>query len=143
MSTSLASVRAGLAANLAHLNDAGGWIKVSPYQLASPSPPTIQVFPSKIDYDLANSRGGDVLMFVAQAFVSINFDIQGQVRLDQLLEDSGEFSVKEWIESDSTLGGVVDDLRVTENTGYQVYALAGRGPVLGADWVIEILTSSV
>lgn len=141
--TTLQAVRQGLADNLALLNAGGDWIQVTPYMLASPSPPTIQVMPGKIQYDIANSRGGDLLVMTVQAMVAANFDRQMQNRLDQLLEDSGEFSVKAAIESDFQLGGIVDDLRVTECTGYQIYALAGRGPVLGADWEVSILTSSV
>lgn len=141
--TTLSAVRAGLCANLAALNTGGDWIKVTPYQLASPTPPTIQVFPSRVEYDIANSRGGDVLMFDIQAFVAINFDKAAQIRLDQLLDDSGTYSVKAVVEADCQLGGIVDDLRVESNEGYQVFALAGRGPVLGSTWSVMILTSSV
>lgn len=140
--TTFAAIREGLAANLRHLNDTKNWIQVSAYVLASPTPPMIQVMPSEIHYDLVLARGGDEVVFTIQAFVVENFDQAAQMNLDQLLADSGPLSVKAIIEADRTLGGIIDDLIVTNSTGYQIYSLAGRGPILGADWSVQLTTSN-
>lgn len=143
MPTDYGAIRQGLADSLAPLNAGGSWISIDPYMLQNPNPPHIQIMPGEITYDIVMSRGGDELLFVVQAFVVANFDVNAQMKLDQMLADGGPLSIKELVESDRTLGGVIDDLRVRNNTGYNVYSLASRGPVLGADWHVEVVSSTV
>jgi len=139
--SSITEIREGLIANLEVLNDGGSWIQLSPYVLSDPTPPVIMVLPEEIQYDTALARGGDMAMFTIQALVVANFDVGSQVNLDRMLAGSGPLSVKEAIQADPTLGGKVDDLRVVECTGYQVYNIAGRA-TLGADWSVQIETST-
>lgn len=138
----LAEIRQGLADALAPLNEDGSWISIYPYMRAEPNPPCIQVMPSEVQYDVAGSRGGDAVYMTIQAFVVANFDTAAQVQLDRLLAGSGPLSIKTLVEADATLGGKVDDLRVTESTGYQVYMLRPGRPVLGADWTVQVETST-
>lgn len=130
-----AQIRAGLAANLATIADT----QISAYMLSSPTPPAIHVFPERVDYHAAMQNGMERNRYTVQAFVGFTSDIGAQKRLDLMLESSGATSVKAAIEASPTLGGVVDDLEVTEATGYRIYALEGaRGPVLGCEWAVEI-----
>jgi hypothetical protein len=64
------------------------------------------------------------------------------MRLDQMLHPTGPLSIKEAIESDTTLGGACSDLRVTTASGYRQYQLPNRGPVLGAEWQVQVETSN-
>ena len=57
---------------------------------------------------------------------------------NQMLAPTGATSVKAAVESDRTLGGVVESLRVTQCSGYQTYTLPGDRQVLGAEWTVEI-----
>jgi hypothetical protein len=130
----LAEIRAGIAANLAALKG----IQVSAYMLHSPTPPSVHVFPAEVEYDQAMQRGLDKWTLTVQAFVGLVSDVGAQKLLDKYLAPSGAQSVKAVIEADRTLGGAVHDLRVTRSGGYQSFLLEGRGPILAADWSIEV-----
>src|SRR5437867_869366 len=116
-------------------------MQVSAYVLAAPSPPACHVFPASTDYDKAmannfttmgSSRAGtDQWVFTIQAFVAEMGDQQSQMLLDRFLEPSGGYSVKEAIEVDGSLGGLVDDASVVSMNGYTRYQVEGvTGPVL-------------
>lgn len=133
----LADVREGLAANLSAIPGC----QVSAYMLANPTPPTIHLFPADINYDQTMGRGHDQWMFTVQAFVGSVSDIGSQKKLDEMLAPAGASSVKAAIESDLTLGGTADDLRVTTCSGYRELRREGGGPVLLAEWSVEVLVS--
>lgn len=130
----IGDIREGIAANLATIPD----VQVSAYMKSSPTPPTIQVFPDEIEYDEADDA--DLLNFTVQAFVGNVGDKATQQRLDKMLARWGAYSVKTAIESDTTLGGAAQTLRVTKCTGYQVYQLASvpNAAVMGAQWTVEV-----
>jgi hypothetical protein len=133
--TSLAAVRAGLAANLDAIPD----IQVSAYMLSNPTPPAIEIHPSQTDYDLALKRGLDRWRFTVRAFVGLTSDIGAQKRLDRMLASSGSESVKAAVESNPSLSGVIEDLRVINASGYRQYLREGASAVLGAEWEVEVL----
>lgn len=133
----LAQIRQGLAANLSALAN----VQVSPYMLANPTPPCVHLWPTAVNYDLTAQRGYDRWMFTVQAFVAIAADIGSQVLLDQFIAPSGAQSIKARLESNPTLGGLVDDVSVTNFENYQVYVREGGSPVLGANWIVEILAA--
>jgi hypothetical protein len=134
-------MREALAASLAGLDG----VQVSAYVLANPTPPCIHLYPGgpagEIIYDLAFQRGLDTWPFTVEAFVGLTADIGSQVKLDQLLDPSGNQSVKQLVEADETLGGVVTNVQVISFTGYRPVALEGRGPLLAAEWHVQILAT--
>jgi hypothetical protein len=135
----LAVIREGLKANLDPVGQLLG-LQVTAYMLASPMAPFIEIMgPDEITYDIAMQRGGDSTIMIVRAFVSASLDQGAQINLDKMLASSGESSVKEAIESDTTLGGAVDDLRVTRCSGYRLYR-PDTGPLLGAQWFTQIET---
>src|SRR4051794_6804851 len=101
---SLTEIREALAANLDTLPE----LQVSPYLLSNPTPPSAEVQPGVTDYDLAGSRGLDRWRFTVRVFVGMTTDIGAQKRLDRMLASSGTESVKQALESDSTLAGAAD-----------------------------------
>ena len=131
--TLLADIRAGLAANLAALSD----VQVSAYALSNPTPPCVEIVPAEIVYDKALRRGLDSYVVTVRVFVGMASDVGAQKRLDLILASSGSGSVKAAIESDPTLGGKCDDLRVRSASGYRVYGAEGR--LLGAEWDVEVM----
>lgn len=137
MSVTLAEIREGIAANLAVLTGC----QVSAYMLSNPTPPTIHVYPTDVEYDLAMGRGLDKWKLTVQAFVGLSTDIGAQAKLDEFLAPSGSQSVKAAIEADRTLGGSVADATAVSCTGYRVYVREGGGPVLGAEWLVEVRVS--
>lgn len=129
-----AEIRAGLAANLATVTDT----QVSAYRLGSPTPPCIEVFPDETEYDRTMGRGNDTRTFIVRAMVGAANDKGAQVNLDLMLDVDTARSVRKAIESDKTLGGKVNDLRVIKSSGDRVYALPNQPAALGCEWTVEI-----
>jgi hypothetical protein len=141
----LADIRAGIAANLATLNDPGIEVEedeflsmqVSAYSLASPNLPAIMVTGIEtVDYKVAFRQGGVTFNAVVQAFVSESTDESPQRILDQLL--LGEHSVKTLLETDKTFGVTGLDSFVTVQSGHKVFKLL-NSQYLGAEWTVEII----
>lgn len=113
--------------------------QVSAYLLSNPTPPAIHVFPDTIEYDASMGRGIDTYTLTVQGYVGFATDIGAQKRLDELLAKTGSTSVKALIETDRTLGGVVQDCRVERVTGYRLYSATGDNRmVLGAEWTVNV-----
>lgn len=140
MATS-ASIRAGLASNLSAITDC----QTSAYVLANPTVPVLYIKPDPeegVVYDASMGRGHDVWRFLITGYVGNPSDIGAQKNLDEWVDSSGATSVKAAVESDRTLGGVADFVRVVDCTGYSEYAVAGLNhTVLGAVWTVEVLAS--
>jgi hypothetical protein len=133
---SMKNMREGLAANLGAIPG----MQVSAYMLSNPTPPAAHVLPAEITYDTAMRRGQDVWFFTVQVFVSLTTDIGAQKLLDKMLASSGSDSVKAAVESDRTLGGACDDLRVVSMGGYEIFVL-GERQLLGATWRVEVIAT--
>lgn len=145
MAITLTQIRTGLATNLQSLIGTSE-LQVSAYMLANPTPPTIHLYPggqeTAIEYDLAFGRGLDRWSFTVQAFVPLSSaDTDSQQTLDAYIAPAGAQSVKAALESDSTLGGLVANVNVVSCTGYRVYVREGGTPVLGAEWLVEVLAT--
>lgn len=116
--------------------------QVEPYMLSDPTPETAHVYPATIEYDHAFQRGLDVETYFVEVFVAEVSDIGAQDVLDDYLEPDGPKSVKEALEVDRTLGGLVDSLQVTATSGYRRYLRTdGSSPVLGAQWTVKVWKS--
>ena len=102
-------VREGLKANLKNIAD----LRVFDIMPDVVTPPSAIVGQLDFTFDLNNSRGLD------QANVDIFMIVQrfsersGIQNLDKYLSGSGDYSIKQAIESDRTLGGACNTLRVT------------------------------
>lgn len=133
----MAAVRQALADNLSTISG----IQVSAYVLSNPTPPAIQVVPGPAEYhQTMGASSASWWDFTIQAYVAVATDIGSQARLDRLLADDGAESVRAALESDTTLGGLCDDLIVVSRTGYTLFAPEGRGSVLGAEWTVRVFT---
>lgn len=130
----LQQLRQGLAANLGAITG----VQVSPYLLAQPTPPAIELAPDEVEYDTANARGMDSWQFIVRAYVGTPTDQGAQVLLDLMLAPSGATSVKAVLEADRTLGGAAQTLRVAQATGYRLYQRAGGPEYLGCEWTVNV-----
>ena len=129
------TIREGLARNLERIRD----IQVSAYMLASPVPPCIHIFPATIEYDRSMQRGLDIVNFTIEALVAFGLDQGGQIRLDRLLAPTGMQSVKESIETDRTLGQMVQDLQVERMSSYRVVTIPNQNDqALAATWLVSV-----
>ena len=138
----LAEIRAGLATRL----DTIPGVNVSAYMMDVPRDLTLQVMgPDQVEYDQAGMRGHDNWTFIIQGFSGSPSSQAAQVNLDEWLSPSGANSVKEAVEGDRSLGGIVEDCVVRTSSGYRRYEVGPDGgakhSMLGAEWTVLILNS--
>ncbi len=113
-------------------------LQASPYILSNPTPPSAHVRRGTVVYDQAMQGGVHLWTFTVQAFVALSSDIGASQLLDKYLSPTGSSSVKAAIEADTSLGGVVADLHVTEATGEQLFVRDQGGQVLGSEWTVMV-----
>jgi hypothetical protein len=128
-------IRAGLADALSAIQG----VQVSGYMLAAPTPPCVFVSRGPIEYDRAMGRGHDDWTFTVTALVAFSSDRGSQINLDELVAPTGARSVKTALETDKTLGGIVDNVFVSEATEERIYEAAGKPPMLGCEWTARII----
>jgi hypothetical protein len=101
-----------LATNLATISG----LRVAAEMPDSPNPPIAIVMLESIEYDQAMRQGLTLYNFSVSVIVGRAAEREMQRKLDTYLQISGSQSVKLAIESDRTLKGVIQDLRVTNST---------------------------
>jgi hypothetical protein len=120
-------------------------LQASAYLLANPTPPAAEIVPGHdirhplTTYDLTMQRGLDKWWLTVRIYVGVPTDIAAQKQLDAMLATHGTGSVKAAIEADPTLGGVAQYTRVTEVIGYRMFDRQNQAPLLGAEWLVEVL----
>lgn len=143
MAATIEQIRQGLATNLASCRTLADstTVPVSAYMLDGVPPPLIQVMgPDDVNYDQAAARGMDEVLIAVQAFGG-PMTIGAQQVLDEWLKPTGTRSIKAAIESDRTLGGIVQDAVVTKASGYRQYKMSDATVVLGCEWQVRVLNS--
>jgi hypothetical protein len=128
---SVAAIRAALGARC----ETVGLRQVRGFDKATP--PAAFVALNTITFDTTFGRGHDELVFVVRAIVSRADDRAAQDRLDAYLDGSGSSSLKAALETDKTLGGLVDTLHVSGVDNYGVYEVAGIAYV-GAEFAVTV-----
>lgn len=78
-----------------------------------PQPPAAVVGQLDFTFDLNNARGLDQANLDVYVLVQRHSERTAQDDLDKYLQGSGDYSIKAAIESDLTLGGACNTLRVT------------------------------
>jgi hypothetical protein len=135
----ITEIRDGLVANLQ--TALGDQIQALRSPVGNPTPPTAWVLRDRTDFDVTLQRGTDMHVFLVQLLVGLVDGLDSQDLLDQYAAPAGGLSVKAAIESDTTLGGLVDDLRVTEVARDQVHLIYGQAAsaqYLGTEFTVEV-----
>lgn len=133
-----------LSANLAALAKTSG-AQNSAYLLSNATPPTLMIMPGPpgggdfTEYHQAMGNGLETMTWTVRAEVAVNLDKAAQQNLDAFLDVNGGTSVMQAIESDKTLGGLVDDLIVRRSVAGLVSAQDGSQK-LAAEWEIQVYT---
>lgn len=122
-------MREGLAAALS-----SPALQVSPYVLASPTPPAAHIVLSEVGYHQAMGNGVEVYSFVVQTFLAAGLDEAAQLKLDEFIASS---YVRAAIEADRTLGGVVQDASVSGMSAYNRVVVEGK-EMFSADFEVEV-----
>ena len=132
---SIASIRAGLATNLATITglrtNSTGTIP------DNVNPPYAIVSPSSIDYHRAFNNALSTYNFTVTVVVGRGDDRTAQRNLDVYCSPTGSSSIRVAIESDRTLGGVVFDTIVTGMRNYGSITI-GENPYLAAEFDIAV-----
>ena len=132
---SLTSIRNAIGTNLSNISS----LTVYNYMPDSMEPPTAIVgVIETVTYDDTMQRGTDKYIIPIQLIVSRVDAQDSQETLDGYLASSGASSVKAQIESDTSLGGVVSTVRVTEARNYGVYNM-NNTDYLGCEFMIEVV----
>lgn len=134
MAMDLNDVRSGLVTNLATITGLRTYSYV-PEDIQAPA--AVVDFPSVVSFDQAMSRALDAYEISVYVLVATSSDRKGQEKLANYVAGSGSSSVKAAIESDKTLGGACQTLRVTELTDFK-NTKYGNGEFLSFRANIEI-----
>jgi len=105
----ISDIRDGIATNLATVPG----LRVAGELIDNPSPPVALLSLDSIDYDQAYQRGLNLLTFTITLIVGRAAERTAQRKLDGYMQLTGDQSVKVAVESDRTLSGACQDLRVT------------------------------
>lgn len=139
MAATITEIRDGLVANLQ--TAFGSSIQALRGPIGNPSPPTAWVLRDRTDFDITMQRGTDMYTFLIQLLVGAADNLDSQDLLDEYVAPDGSLSIKAAIEADTTLGGLVDDLRVTEVARDQIHVISGQGAgamYLATEFTVEV-----
>jgi hypothetical protein len=118
--------------------DAIDGINVSRYPRSNPVPPIIHMWPSEpFTYHRAIQMGLSELVFTVQLVYSYTDDQATAANVYAFLDPSGARSVRAAVESDRTLGGLVETLQCESNSGLAVSLTPENQPRLTSDGRLE------
>lgn len=129
----LSGMRSGIATNLSAITG----LRTAATMPDQPNPPIAIVMPQSVSYDTAFGRGLDTYEFVVLVVVGRVDERTAQNLLDGYCNPTGATSIKTAIESDRTLGGEVNDLRVTDMRNYSSIPV-GEITYLAAEFVVSV-----
>jgi hypothetical protein len=133
----ITAVRTAIASALGSISG----LRTSYYVPDNPNPPVAWVEPQSISYDSTFGRGMDEFDYDVTVLVQRGNDIRtAQNLLDGYCASSGSQSVKKAIELDRTLGGLVQDCRVTGLTSYG-QATYGETTYLAAVFAVKVYSN--
>ena len=132
---SLSSIRSGIATNLGNISSLTvfGFVPDSIEQQTA-----VVVVVDNIEYDSTMARGADTYSIPVFLYVSRVDAQDSQDTLDAFLASTGSSSVKAQVESDITLGGEAQSVRVVEADNYGVYTI-NNIDYLGCEFTIEVI----
>lgn len=135
---SLGEIRAGLTANLeaAYM---GQGVQISAYPVPEPTPPTLHVIGlAETEFDATMMRGSDELIVTVEGLVLYAVDEHVEIIDDWLV---GPATVKDALEADKSLGGIVGDVDVRSTLGLQrLFDQTLNNRVLVATWRVRVFT---
>jgi hypothetical protein len=116
-------------------------LQVAGIRLFNPTPPVVDVYPGD-PFAEQTSMGyrEQEVAFTVRARVSTAENEGGQELLLQMIDSSSPLSVAAAIYADTTLGGLIGDLRVEGPSGHIVYIdPGGAGNLLGVEWRVVMV----
>ena len=131
----LTGIRQGIGTALESITS----LTVKDYVPDSIEPPTAVVgVVENIVYDSTMARGSDTYTIPIFLYVSRVDAQDSQETLDAYLAPTGSSSIKQAVDSDTSLGGACDSVRVVEADNYGVYNINNIN-YLGVEFEVEII----
>jgi len=131
----LTNIRNEIKNNLANIST----LSVYGYVPDMVEPPTAVVgVMETINYDASMQRGADRYEIPVFLYVSRVDAQDSQETLDGYLASSGSTSVKAQVESDTTLNGEAQSVRVVSASNYGVYEI-NNVAYLGVEFIVEVI----
>jgi len=132
---SLTNIRNELKNNLSNIST----LSVYGYVPDMIEPPTAIIgVMDAIDYDASMQRGADKYEIPIYLYVSRVDAQDSQETLDGYLASAGATSVKAQVESDSSLNGEAQSVRVVSASNYGVYTI-NNIDYLGVEFIVEVI----
>lgn len=132
----MASIRAMRQAIATNLGSVSG-LRTSSLIPEDPKPPVAVVIFDRIEFDTAFGRGLDMYLFKVVVVMGRVNTRGTEETLDGYLSGSGSSALKAAIESDRTLGGEAQDLRVTSGENVRELVVADITYV-AADFLLTV-----
>lgn len=129
----ISEIRSGIATTLANISG----LRTSAFVPDTVSPPVAIVEPNTIKFDVTMGRGLDELNFKVTVIVGRATDRSAQAAIDAFCSSTGATSIKQVLESNRTLGGKCNDLRVTGLNSYGSIQIADT-PYLAAEFAVIV-----
>lgn len=129
----ITQIRDGIATNLATISG----LRTASEIPDNPSPPIAIVQLQRVAFDGAFQGGMTTYDLIVSVVVGRVAEREAGRRLDAYTSTSGASSIKEAIESDRTLNGLVFDLRVIEMQNIGA-VLLGEATYLAADFAVTV-----
>src|SRR5262245_2472348 len=112
----------------------------------NPTPPAIDIFPAtEFQQSFGFGGGNNIFFFTIRAEVTTADQFGGQNQLLSLMDPLAPTSLRDAIEADKTLGGVVGQAHVIEGpSGYGPVIDPGQvvdpiyGSLLGCQWTVQV-----
>lgn len=133
-----------MADNIRDAIDGIDWdIQVEPWMVISPSPITVDMFPSDPPEDRDRAGFGDLegpRIFTVRARTNTPDDGATRDVLLSLMDIEDDHSVHMALTDDQTLNGLASQVIVTGGTGLAAFPTPdGMGAYLGVQWTVEVL----
>ncbi len=142
----LVDIVAQLAAQIETVTEASDHeIAVYPGMLFNPSTTAIDIYPNDPFRDtetgsMGRPDGG--YRFIVRARTGLNDLDSGQEILLELMDDEDDLCLAHAIGDEPTLGGMAEDVFVSEPSGFRPYRdLGGEGTMAGVEWNVLVLAA--
>jgi len=132
---SISQIRDGIATNLSTISG----LRTTSTVPDNPQPPVAIIQPNSIEYDRAFQNGLDQYSFTVTVIVGRASERTAQNLIDLYCASTGVSSVKLAIESNRTLSGVIQDLRVVAMRNYGTISLSDQ-TYLAAEFDLIVYT---
>ena len=132
---SISQIRDGIATNLSTITG----LRTTSTVPDNPQPPVAIIQPNSIEYDRAFQNGLDQYSFTVTLIVGRASERTAQNLIDLYCASTGASSVKLAIESNRTLSGVIQDLRVAAMRNYGTISLSDQ-TYLAAEFDLIVYT---